>query len=104
MSHRLNRFVEEVVWFKTTKNNKLAKGNGYYLQHSKESCLVGKKGNVKVAAKFSNIIFAQRRGQSQKPAELYTMIEKMFPQGYYLEIFGRRNNIREGWVTMGNEI
>jgi len=26
------------------------------------------------------------------------------PNGYYLEIFGRRNNLREKWVTIGNEI
>ena len=24
--------------------------------------------------------------------------------GFYLEIFGRRNNIRDHWVTIGNEI
>lgn len=26
------------------------------------------------------------------------------PNGYYLEIFGRRNNLHNGWVTIGNEI
>lgn len=24
--------------------------------------------------------------------------------GFYLEIFGRRNNIRRNWVTIGNEL
>jgi mRNA m6A methyltransferase catalytic subunit len=28
----------------------------------------------------------------------------LVPNGYYLEIFGRRNNIRPRWVTVGNEI
>jgi hypothetical protein len=25
-------------------------------------------------------------------------------KGFYLEIFGRRNNLRKNWVTVGNEI
>jgi len=32
------------------------------------------------------------------------MIEKMCPNGNYLEIFGRRNNLRDNWVTIGNEL
>lgn len=28
----------------------------------------------------------------------------MRPNGFYLEIFGRRNNLHDGWVTIGNEI
>ena len=54
---------------KATNSNRLAKSHGFYLQHAKEVCLVGRKGNVpELAAKGvgSDIIFAQRRGQSQK--------------------------------------
>jgi mRNA (2'-O-methyladenosine-N6-)-methyltransferase len=46
-------------------NGKIAKGHGYYLQHAKETCLVGMKGNVKDKAKTnieSDVIFSQRRG------------------------------------------
>jgi len=45
-----------------------------------------------------------RRGQSQKPEEQYSIFEELVPNGYYLEIFGRRNNLRNYWVTIGNEI
>jgi N6-adenosine-specific RNA methylase IME4 len=38
------RLVDEVVWVKMTVNRRLAKSHGYYLQHAKEVCLVGKKG------------------------------------------------------------
>jgi mRNA m6A methyltransferase catalytic subunit len=52
----------------------------------------------------SDVIFSQRRGQSQKPTEVYELIERLVPTGSYLEIFGRRNNLRDYWVTVGNEL
>jgi mRNA (2'-O-methyladenosine-N6-)-methyltransferase len=53
---------------------------------------------------FGDVVFSKRRGQSQKPEEIYEYIERLVPNGYYLEIFGRRNNLRDYWVTIGNEI
>ena len=41
------KLVDEVVWVKQTVNGKLNKGHGYYLQHAKETCLVGYKGDLK---------------------------------------------------------
>ena len=35
--------VDEIVWVKKTVNGKIAKGHGFYLQHAKETCLVGLK-------------------------------------------------------------
>jgi len=99
--------VDEVTWIKKTINGKIAKGHGFYLQHAKESCLIGVKGKLNSNFKKnigSDIIFSQRRGQSQKPEEVYTLIEELVPNGFYLELFGRRNNVRDGWVTIGNEL
>jgi len=99
--------VDEVTWIKKTINGKIAKGHGFYLQHAKESCLIGVKGKLNSNFKKnigSDIIFSQRRGQSQKPEEIYTTIEELVPNGFYLELFGRRNNLRDGWVTIGNEL
>jgi mRNA (2'-O-methyladenosine-N6-)-methyltransferase len=59
----------------------------------------GMKGNI-----LSDIIFAERRGQSQKPEELYEYIETLVPNGKYMEIFARRNNLRNYWVSIGNEL
>jgi mRNA m6A methyltransferase catalytic subunit len=89
-----------------TVNRRLAKGHGYYLQHAKETCLVGMKGNPKYNenVSLSDVIFSHRRGQSQKPEEIYEIIEQLVPNGRYLEIFGRKNNLRNYWVTIGNEI
>ena len=36
--------VDSITWVKKTVNVKIAKGHGYYLQHAKETCLVGVKG------------------------------------------------------------
>eukprot|EP00357_Protocruzia_adherens_P008120 CAMPEP_0115043924 /NCGR_PEP_ID=MMETSP0216-20121206/47164_1 /TAXON_ID=223996 /ORGANISM="Protocruzia adherens, Strain Boccale" /LENGTH=268 /DNA_ID=CAMNT_0002426349 /DNA_START=64 /DNA_END=869 /DNA_ORIENTATION=- len=99
--------VDEICWVKQTVTGKLAKGHGFYLQHAKETCLVGVKGDVegKLGDNISqDVIFSLRKGQSQKPTEIYQIIEKLVPNGYYLEIFGRRNNLRSGWVTVGNEL
>jgi len=99
------KHVDDVVWVKQTVNRRMAKGHGYYLQHAKETCLVGVKGKPTHESNVaSDVIYAERRGQSQKPEELYEMIEALVPNGRYLEIFGRRNNLRNHWVTLGNEL
>ena len=121
------KLIDEIAWVKRTVTGKIAKGHGFYLQHSKETCLVGFKGDFSQFSKKSpqvngmkkkmngqvkkwkmnignDVIFSERRGQSQKPNEIYDIIEKLVPNGYYLEIFGRRNNLKSGWVTIGNEL
>lgn len=37
------KLVDEITWVKKTVNGKIAKGHGFYLQHAKESCLIGVK-------------------------------------------------------------
>jgi mRNA m6A methyltransferase catalytic subunit len=100
------RIVDSITWVKKTINGKIAKGHGYYLQHAKETCLIGVKGDTSVLQQgvARDVIFSDRRGQSQKPEEIYDYIEQLVPNGYYLEVFGRRNNLRDKWVTIGNEI
>ncbi|KAG0040197.1 hypothetical protein BGZ83_002626 [Gryganskiella cystojenkinii] len=100
-------YVDDITWVKQTVNRRMAKGHGYYLQHAKETCLVGKKGEDPPGCRHSigsDVIFSERRGQSQKPEELYELIEELVPNGRYLEIFGRKNNLRDFWVTVGNEL
>ena len=102
-------FVDEIAWVKVTNSRRLAKSHGFYLQHAKEVCLVARRGkdppgttlNGKTA---SDVIFAARRGQSQKPTEIYELIEQLVPNGKYLEIFARKNNLRDYWVSVGNEV
>lgn len=39
----MDSYVDDITWVKQTVNRRMAKGHGYYLQHAKETCLVGKK-------------------------------------------------------------
>lgn len=103
--------VDDITWVKSTVNGRLAKGHGFYLQHAKETCLVGWKGDPTSQAHAqvqrniaSDVIIAERRGQSQKPEEIYHLIEELVPNGKYLEIFARRNNLRNFWVSVGLEL
>eukprot|EP01102_Stenamoeba_stenopodia_P022699 TRINITY_DN9553_c0_g1_i1.p1 TRINITY_DN9553_c0_g1~~TRINITY_DN9553_c0_g1_i1.p1 ORF type:complete len:377 (+),score=66.49 TRINITY_DN9553_c0_g1_i1:25-1131(+) len=102
-------FVDDITWVKSTVNRRLAKGHGFYLQHAKETCLVGVKGPVDDMGRVrrcleSDVIFAERRGQSQKPEQIYELVEALVPNGKYLEIFARRNNLRNYWVSIGLEL
>ena len=101
------KLVDEIVWVKQTVNRRLAKSHGFYLQHAKETCLVGFKGKLPKNTKpgvRSDVIWSVRRGQSQKPDEIYEYIESFVPNGHYLEIFARRNNLHDYWVSVGNEL
>ncbi len=83
----------------------MAKGHGFYLQHAKETCIIAVKGNVRYEKAIeTDVIIAERRGQSQKPEEIYDLIEALVPDGKYLEIFARRNNLRNYWVSIGLEL
>ena len=63
------RLVDSITWVKKTIKGKIAKGHGFYLQHAKETCLIGVKGdNPKIEKGVAkDVIFSDRRGQSQKP-------------------------------------
>jgi mRNA (2'-O-methyladenosine-N6-)-methyltransferase len=101
------QYIDDITWVKQTVNRRMAKGHGYYLQHAKETCLVGRKGQDPPGCRYnvaSDVIFSERRGQSQKPERIYEIIEELVPNGRYLEIFGRKNNLRDGWITIGNEL
>ena len=67
-----------------TVNKRLAKSHGYYLQHAKEVCLVGRRGHPSSKVKqavSTDTICSERRGQSQKPEEIYHVIEELVPNG-----------------------
>mmetsp|Transcript_9337 Transcript_9337/g.28072 ORF Transcript_9337/g.28072 Transcript_9337/m.28072 type:complete len:283 (-) Transcript_9337:492-1340(-) len=69
--------IDELVWVKTTKYRRLAKSHGYYLQHAKEVCIVARKGRQSSlhSAFCQDLLLSSRRGQSQKPEEIYTVAE-----------------------------
>ena len=65
---------------------------------------INKLDKFYIAQSGIDVITTQPTGLvSQKPFELYEIIERMVPQGPYLELFARVVNWREDWVSAGNE-
>lgn len=103
-------YIDKLTWIKKTNNANVHISQGFYLLHSSEVCLVGVKRNsaksyLEFIPKVSNdLIFAETRKKSQKPEQLYVLIERMFPGAKKIELFGRNHNIRPGWLTLGNQL
>ncbi|SJX63225.1 related to IME4-positive transcription factor for IME2 [Sporisorium reilianum f. sp. reilianum] len=52
----------------------------------------------------ADVIVSEVRDTSRKPDELYSIIERLCPGGRKVELFGRKHNIRRGWLTLGNQL
>ena len=86
------------VWHKQKTNP------GYYTLSECEICLVGKRGTFpkeRGSRRERQFISEIRGPHSQKPAEVRTRIERMFPTHKRLEMFARGS--QEGWDVFGNE-
>jgi len=51
-----------------------------------------------------DVLVSQVRDTSQKPDEIYDLIERLSPSTRKIEIFGRPNNLHDGWLTLGNQL
>jgi len=99
--------VEEIVWVKTNQLQRIIRTGrtGHWLNHSKEHCLVGVKGNPQVNRFIDcDVIVAEVRETSRKPDEVYQIIERISPGTRKLELFGRQHNVHPGWTTLGNQL
>lgn len=99
--------VEEVVWIKTNQLQRIIRTGrtGHWLNHSKEHCLVGIKGNPQVNRFLDcDVVVSEVRETSRKPDEIYGMIERLSPGTRKLEIFGRMHNVHPSWITLGNQL
>lgn len=69
----------------------------------------------------TDVIVSEVRETSRKPDEIYSLIERICPPTFskhesgngekeparkrrLLELFGRKHNTREGWLTLGNQL
>jgi N6-adenosine-specific RNA methylase IME4 len=80
-------------------------GCGWWLRGQHELLLIGIKGRPLLPLaenRFSSVYIEKRAEHSKKPEFYYGMIEKMCPDGKYIEIFAR--NKREGWSSWGNQV
>ena len=80
-------------------------GTGYYFRGQHELLLTATRGNIPPPIeenRFSSVLEAPRKEHSAKPDEVYDIIEVMYPNRRYLELFAR--NPREGWASWGLEL
>ena len=99
--------VDTLVWVKRTVNGKVKQTMGRHLLHGHELCLMFRKGMDHPDTRRqrrSNVIEAMVTELSEKPVDMYRLMEELVPSGHYLELFGRRRNLRNGWMTVGNEL
>lgn len=99
--------VDELLWVKTNQLQRIIRTGrtGHWLNHSKEHCLIGMKGDVKLNRNLDcDVLVSEVRETSRKPDEIYELIERMSPGTRKIEIFGRKHNIWPGWFTIGNQL
>ncbi|KAK4260641.1 hypothetical protein QN277_003731 [Acacia crassicarpa] len=99
--------VEEIIWVKTNQLQRIIRTGrtGHWLNHSKEHCLVGIKGNPEVNRNIdTDVIVAEVRETSRKPDEMYPMLERISPRTRKLELFARMHNTHAGWMSLGNQL
>jgi len=98
-------YKTNLIWYKVRKDNGPdRRGVGFYFRNVTEMVLFGVRGKLRTFApgrRQENIIVARKRRHSQKPDELYEIIEKCSP-GPYLELFARE--LRPGWRQWGDEV
>lgn len=101
--------IEELIWVKTNQLGRtICTGRtGHWLNHTKEHVLVGVKGDPAWLQHGldADVLVSTALGRSQKPVELYKIIDRMVGvSAKKLELFGRQSNMRPGWLTLGDEV
>lgn len=79
-------------------------GMGYYVRSQHELLLIAKRGELPMpepAARPSSVLTASRGKHSEKPEQIYALIETMYPTLPRIELFARGR--RDGWTAWGNQ-
>lgn len=79
-------------------------GMGYYARQQHELLLIGARGQPGLPptdVRPPSVILAERTNHSSKPAEVYGLIEAMYPEAKRLELFAREK--RRGWDAWGDD-
>jgi len=97
--------TEAWVWVKAKRSGMgFHFGLGYYSRGNSEPCLLAVKGRMPVVAHdVLALIYSPVMEHSRKPDQQYDMIERLYPNRTYLELFARRKD-RPNWHYWGNEV
>ncbi|KAE9522259.1 hypothetical protein AGLY_017332 [Aphis glycines] len=111
------RRCEDICWIQTNIKNsnhlKCLEPNALF-QRTKEHCLMGIKGTVRrsIDGDFihsnidTDLIISEKNdyGSMEKPAEIFNIIEHFCLGRRRLHLFGCDGSIRQGWLTLGQEL
>jgi N6-adenosine-specific RNA methylase IME4 len=92
-------YKSNLVW------DKLSIGPGQWLRQQHELLLIASRGGQAPPAeelRFASVLQAKRRRHSQKPDEVYALLERAYPHLSKLELFARQ--ARPGWAAFGNQL
>jgi len=94
--------ISEIIWRKTTVNEKVRMGPGYRVRTMHEPVLLCIAGNP-MHKPFPSLINGLAREHSRKPDEFYRAVVKATPRAMRrADLFSRET--REGFEAWGNEI
>ena len=91
-------YKTNIVWVKEKA------GQGFYVKGQHELLLIAVRGNFRPDNKLyiRSVVNLPRLEHSEKPTKFYEIIESLYPNQKYLELFSRKK--RGGWTSWGNEI
>ncbi|KAL0291858.1 UNVERIFIED_CONTAM: N6-adenosine-methyltransferase MT-A70-like [Sesamum calycinum] len=98
--------VEEIIWVKTNQLQRIIRTGrtGHWLNHSKEHCLVGVKGNPEVNRNIdTDVIVAEVRETSRKPdevPEVFAPIRQFVGNSW---TWGQIK-LSDRWLSLGNQL
>ena len=79
-------------------------GLGYYFRNASEVMLLGTRGKMPVDFKNQvNWNLLPRQEHSKKPEEIYAIIERLYKNRDYIELFARERHQHPRWSIWGNE-
>ncbi|CAG0914882.1 unnamed protein product [Notodromas monacha] len=111
------RRCEDICWIRTNIGNPGSSKNvepKAVFQRTKEHCLMGIKGTVRRSTDGDfihanvdiDLIITEEPefGSIEKPAEIFSIIERFCLGTRRLHLFGRDSTIRPGWLTVGPDL
>lgn len=98
------QYKTNMVWVKT---NLVKPGSGFYVRGRHELLFICTKGNFTpldkdISPPIGSVVEAPLAEHSKKPEIFYEIIERLYPNCNYIELFAR--NKRTGWDSYGNEL
>ncbi|KKL88963.1 hypothetical protein LCGC14_1919440, partial [marine sediment metagenome] len=97
-------YKTNIVW---VKQELTRPGSGFYVRGRHELLIIATKGSMApddkhISPPIGSVLEASVREHSRKPEEVYDIIERLYPDRRYLELFARAE--REGWEVFGDEV